>query len=101
MIYGLFGLASDFEELDIQADYKKSCTEVYIDVARKLIKHGHVDLLAMSQDPKTLTSADGIHLPSWVPDWTGTILKPCEKISEFNIFFSASGNNRVIIVEIH
>lgn len=101
MIYGLFGLASDFEELDIQADYKESCTEVYTDVARKLIKHGHVDLLAMSQDPKTLTSADGIHLPSWVPDWTGTILKPCGEVSELSTPFSASGTSRVAVVETH
>jgi hypothetical protein len=99
MVYGLFGLSSDFEELKIEPDYKKSCTDVYTDVARKLIKHGHVDLLALSQESKTLTSEDGIHLPSWVPDWTGTILISPEEVSKVSTPFSASGTSRVTVVE--
>ena len=98
-IYGLLGLANDLEQLQIKVNYKRSCIESYTDVAAKLIEHGHVDLLALSQFPKALESEEvGTQLPSWVPDWTATILKPCGEFSAIGASFKASGTARAAVV---
>jgi len=56
MIYGLPGLANDERDLNIEINYRKLTIEVYAHVARKLIEHGHVDFLALSQFLKALLS---------------------------------------------
>jgi Heterokaryon incompatibility protein (HET) len=78
-IYGLLGVASDATELGMDPklypDYKETNTEeiVYTEVARKLVQHGHLDILTIcrSRDPGTRNA----RLPSWVPDWKNAI--PC------------------------
>ena len=99
IIYGFFGLASDFVELGIQADYERSFIDLYTNVARSFIKQGHVDLLALSQHPETPNPVDGVLLPSWVPDWAGTIMTPFGEVSEFGKPFSASGTSAVAVIE--
>jgi hypothetical protein len=81
MIYRLLGLANDFQELGVEADYEKSCVKIYTDFAKKLIEHSHVDLLSLAQFPKSLESNETTPLPSWVPHWTGLIRKPCGELS--------------------
>jgi Heterokaryon incompatibility protein (HET) len=91
-IFGMLGLASDTDQLDIRPDYSKSCQAVYTDVARNLLQHGHTDILALSQFPKRHPN-----LPTWVPDWTTTIQVPCGECV-FDARFSASGQISVCSV---
>ncbi|KAH8592030.1 heterokaryon incompatibility protein-domain-containing protein [Bisporella sp. PMI_857] len=99
MIFGFFGLASDVDELGIKVDYGKSCVDLFAEVGRELVKQGYVDILALSQEPKVLSSEDGRRLPSWAPDWTGIIIKPKGEVSEFSRPFSASGSTQASGVE--
>jgi hypothetical protein len=104
-VFALLGIAKDTEALGIHPDYRKSCQEVYSNLARTLIRNGHVELLSLCEFPKQI---DG--LPSWVHDWsskscrsplqeraldrrarpTTTILEPK---------FSASGTNQTTSLE--
>jgi hypothetical protein len=86
-IFGMLGLASDTDQLQIRPDYSKSktCEAVYTDAARALFQNGHTDVLALSQFPKQYSN-----LPTWVPDWTTTIQEPCGLYLS-NAYFSASG----------
>ena len=68
-IFGMLGLASDTDKLEIRPDYSKPCKEVHVNAARTLLQHGHTDVLVFSQFPK--------HYSDWVPDWTTTIQEPC------------------------
>ncbi len=72
-IYGLLGLADDVLTLGVVPDYSLQWTDVYIEVARKLIQAGHVDIIALCQK-KTLNLSDG--MPSWTPDWRAGIEEP-------------------------
>lgn len=67
-IYGLFGLATDSEQLGILPDYEKSILEVYEDTSRKLIAAGETSILSWCQQS---TRMEG--LPSWVPDFASDI----------------------------
>jgi hypothetical protein len=100
MVFGLLGLADDVAEMGIKADYNKTCVEVYTDLARKLIEHGHIDTLALSQDPKSLPPDKGVYLPSWVPDWSGSIQKQSGETPEKGTPFRAHGTTRVSIIKI-
>jgi hypothetical protein len=62
-IYSMLGLAIDADELGITADYSKGCREIYINIARALLKQGNLDILAMCR-----SRGDVPNLPSWVPD---------------------------------
>lgn len=72
-IYGLLGLVGNEEKLGIKPDYEKRWQEVYVEVARLLIDHGHVDVLALCQ--KNLNNSEKDDLPSWTPDWCKDILE--------------------------
>jgi hypothetical protein len=94
-VYGLLGLAEDIAALDIRPDYSIKWQNVYTDVTRKLIKAGHVDILALCQK-KTFNLLD--KMPSWVPDWRagieGQIQEPFVAIgAAIAQPFSASGKN--------
>ena len=65
-IFGLLGLLDDKEKLGILPDYSKEWPDIYTDVAKKLIEKGHVDALALCQNPEFNSNAS---MPSWVPDW--------------------------------
>jgi len=67
-IYGLLPVADDADALAIELNYGKDTTEVFVDFAMAYLKVGDLDLMACSQLPKPLPG-----LPSWVPDWTGSI----------------------------
>jgi hypothetical protein len=92
-IYGLLGLASDAEELNIVPNYSDIKSEmetahVLADVTSKLLCHGYVDILAWSQWPKYIE-----HLPSWVPDFR-MINESCSQTKAAKIF-SASGDSEM------
>jgi hypothetical protein len=88
-IYGLLGLASDKNMLNIRPDYSKTLVESYTNVARTLIQHGFTDILAWCQGSKKLKD-----LPSWVPDFSTPIRDPCGVTQKFGLF-SASGQRGV------
>jgi hypothetical protein len=93
-IFGLLGLAGDVESLGILPNYLKSCREVYIDTARRVIQSGRVNILSMSQFPKGPEA-----LPTWVPDWSAPIQKPYGDFSSQRDYFSASGVGSVLVIE--
>lgn len=73
-IYGLLGLASDWEKLGIRPDYAETTTtaKVLTQAARTIIERtASVCLLRFAQFPKHNVEDDkaGVPLPSWVPDW--------------------------------
>jgi hypothetical protein len=77
-VYAILGLAKDGQFLNIKVDYQKPCAEVYTDAAAAMLKAGHFDILALNQFPKGENFEDKKPiLPSWVPDWTSRIQRPC------------------------
>lgn len=61
-VYGLLGLASDFESLDITPNYAQSVEDVYTEAATKILAKGDLIYLQLCKyDPHSA-------LPSWVPD---------------------------------
>jgi hypothetical protein len=53
MIYGHFGIASDAlsEQLGLQVDYNKSCSDLYADIAQYFIKRdGDYRMLGFIED---------------------------------------------------
>ncbi|KAF5878889.1 putative heterokaryon incompatibility protein [Botrytis fragariae] len=96
-IYGLLGMASDAQSLNIQPIYTnidsdEETVQIFTSVSRKLLVQNNGDLLAWNQQPKTLEG-----LPSWAPDFTNTLLEPsCE--TKKAALFSASGQSELSIV---
>lgn len=65
-VLGLLGMASDTEELNIHADYSKSCQVTYTDLARGFLEaQEDLQILSRCKFPKQQSN-----LPSWVPDWS-------------------------------
>ncbi|CAD6447755.1 cf9b8c6c-2e22-4f7d-ae71-1c3655b0a70b [Sclerotinia trifoliorum] len=95
-IYGLLGMASDASLLNIQPIYTNvdsddETVKIFTSVSRILLEHGNVDILAWCQQLKSLAG-----LPSWVPDFTSTLLEPsCE--TKRAALFSASGQSSLYI----
>lgn len=87
-IFGLLGIAEDAKMIGLRPDYHKSCLEIYTDIARKLIQAGYVDILALSQFPKTVFG-----LPSWVPDWASSINEPIGDV-HWRLIFKKSGESK-------
>jgi hypothetical protein len=78
MIYAHLGVVSDslFGHLELEVDYSKSCSELFIDVTRYFLKrYKDYRILSHVEDVDPLKRRQG--LPSWVPDWTSTkVLDP-------------------------
>ncbi|RYP39736.1 hypothetical protein DL767_002117 [Monosporascus sp. MG133] len=65
-VYGLLGMAADIAELGIAPDYSKTPGEVFEQVARSLIKRGHLDILKWCRSRR-------VQPPTWVPDFSNNI----------------------------
>jgi hypothetical protein len=91
-IFALLGVANDMEKLGLVPDYDqaKSCSEIYTQAARAIIKSGQVDLLSLSQ-----SEGKQKDVPSWVPDWRADwILRPCGQLpwdTAFKAFTTPEG----------
>ena len=67
-VFGVLGIATDLELLGLEADYTKSCLEVYMSVAEAMIcKQGEFGLLFLCGNMKARMTG----LPSWAVDWSG------------------------------
>jgi hypothetical protein len=88
LVFGLLGMAEDAEALGVLPDYDhmKSCSEVFINVARAITSGGHVDLLSLSQNRDRKTD-----VPSWVPEWRERIIRPCGQLP-WDTSFNACGS---------
>lgn len=85
-VYGLLGVASDAQVLNIRPDYSNNTktTMILTQIARTLIQNGHepLEVLGWAQFPKrgVTEMEDGVDehfpLPSWVPDWHNGLLSP-------------------------
>ncbi|TVY15876.1 Heterokaryon incompatibility protein 6, OR allele [Lachnellula arida] len=64
-VFALLGIAGDAEALGLHPDYRKSCEEVYTELALTLIRNGYHDPLSLSDSSRHITG-----LPSWAPDWS-------------------------------
>ncbi|KIM93760.1 hypothetical protein OIDMADRAFT_61399 [Oidiodendron maius Zn] len=76
-IYVLLGISEDAELLGITPDYSvgRTVEELYIDVAKALLKQGHMEILTLCRSD--LKNQDRMaKLPSWVPNWTAPIRTP-------------------------
>ncbi|KAH7119998.1 heterokaryon incompatibility protein-domain-containing protein [Dendryphion nanum] len=75
-VYGLLSLMDDPTRSLIQVDYSKTAEELYTEVAVAHIKDEcTLDLLIhVGHDIKS-NSASSLILPSWVPDWSKTVMK--------------------------
>jgi hypothetical protein len=104
-VFALLGIGKDTEALGLHPDYRKSCQEVYSNLARRLIHNGYVELLSLCEFPKQING-----LPSWVHDWSAKSYRsplqqrsldrrarPITTILEPR--FSASGTNQTISLE--
>ncbi|PVH74160.1 hypothetical protein DL98DRAFT_605117 [Cadophora sp. DSE1049] len=73
-IYGLLGIASDYDVLKLIAErdalrvipnYVLSCAEIFTEFAMAMMMQGYPSILSLCQSPKSISG-----LPSWVPDWS-------------------------------
>jgi hypothetical protein len=95
IIYGILGLASDNEKLEIEPDYSKNTEQIYTEVTRRLIEHGNILILSWCQHPRSLEG-----MPSWVPDFSSRIRNPCGDERRCKLF-SASGKQQLKKPHIH
>lgn len=103
-IFALLGIATDNETLGLHPDYRKTSDEVYIDLARTFIQHGHIEILSLCEFPKKVPG-----LPSWVHDWSlmsyratlqqRALVRSAKSVSTIlEPRFSASGTSKAMIV---
>lgn len=93
-IYGLLGIASDAEQLNIQIDYKSGFQQVYTNLARTLAQNGNLEVLllcraAYSLDVPYYKATRDDELPSWAPDWTKPMSKPWGGTLEDGLFHAS------------
>ncbi|OWP00762.1 heterokaryon incompatibility protein [Marssonina coronariae] len=90
-IFAVLGLADDASScFSCFPDYSRTCDEVYIEATRRMLKQGHLDILAYCHGPRSPASA----LPSWVPDWRLMTFAPMAYSPWQSVFFSASGHSQ-------
>ncbi|ORY13966.1 heterokaryon incompatibility protein-domain-containing protein [Clohesyomyces aquaticus] len=85
-IYGFIGLVEeDWKRLRLTVSYDWSTQDVFVHVATRFLISGNMDILGLCQRwPKGNASGpstprndnDLSNLPSWVPDWTASIMAP-------------------------
>ena len=88
-IYALLGLDSSDKPLGISPDYTKTTKEAYTAATRAFIARGEVNILAWSQQDKSVHG-----LPTWVPDFSCPIRQPCgenDRMGSEGAIFFASG----------
>jgi hypothetical protein len=102
-IFALCSLAEeDYKVLKIETDYRKSPQEVYADVAHRMIASGEMDILSVCRRQENVSHSTGpFHhlpdLPTWAPDWSAKITKPCFWVlGGRNMDFSASNQTTTI-----
>ncbi|KAK9413749.1 putative Heterokaryon incompatibility domain-containing protein [Seiridium unicorne] len=65
LVYGVLGVATDMNALEITADYEKTVAQVFTEATAAILLHDQSYTLDYCKFPK-----DTPNLPSWVPDWT-------------------------------
>ncbi|TPX18042.1 uncharacterized protein E0L32_011861 [Thyridium curvatum] len=87
-IFALLGLASDATLLEITPDYSPDTTsaDIYTTTARKIIDGGNIDILSLAQHREHRED-----IPSWVPDWSKEILRPCGQLPWDSSFDVSAG----------
>ncbi|KAH7117131.1 hypothetical protein B0J11DRAFT_510135 [Dendryphion nanum] len=96
-IWGVLGLAVDAEQLGIKPNYamKNRPDLVFTRTAKAVLEQDGLDLIALSQFPKPVKN-----LPSWVPDWTATIIPSfASPLDESTDQFTASGTSILELVK--
>ncbi|KAK3373047.1 heterokaryon incompatibility protein-domain-containing protein [Lasiosphaeria ovina] len=67
-VYGLFGLAADYEEGEIEVDYSQSTMQVYASLFQHFIrKHDSLVFLCSGERDGVENSFVGVRVPSWLP----------------------------------
>lgn len=91
MVYGLAALANSRSEYKMSIDYSLSASKIYIDLAKKELKHCKtLEILTRVQSGSNLPG-----LPSWVPDWSRSDVHSfLYTIKEPQYAFSASGDSK-------
>lgn len=82
-VYGVLGLATDWEELGFKPNMSRSLEDTYTDITKRTIqksvsdaeKMGGINFMSLVSFPKSITE-----LPSWVPDFSR--LKEISTLSE-------------------
>ncbi|MCJ1447425.1 MAG: hypothetical protein MMC23_007936 [Stictis urceolatum] len=77
-IFAIMWMASDVHKLEIRPDYRATCQEVYVHTTMRLLLQGHLKVLAFCQFPHALRG-----LPTWVADWSRTLLAPLQPRDRF------------------
>jgi hypothetical protein len=70
-VFAMLNLATDRDRFPEFPDYNMTAAQVYFIIAQRLLELGYHNMLAYNQFPKHMAS-----LPSWVPDWSGSISAP-------------------------
>ncbi|KAH7369228.1 heterokaryon incompatibility protein-domain-containing protein [Plectosphaerella cucumerina] len=70
-IFAMLNLAADRDRFPEFPDYSMTAAQAYTVTAQRLLELGYHSLLAFNQFPKRMAT-----LPSWVPDWSGSITEP-------------------------
>ncbi|GAP82871.1 putative HET-6OR heterokaryon incompatibility protein [Rosellinia necatrix] len=92
-IFALLGLSRDSSTLGISVNYDLTTQDCFIQAAKALLRQGHMRLLWLSSQPKTVEG-----LPSWVPDWSCEwdfsycILAYCKRDIRWDLPGSDDGN---------
>ncbi|KAM7211457.1 HET domain containing protein [Rhypophila decipiens] len=69
-VYAFLSMAKDHEKIAITPDYGLPASDVYIDIATRILRMGEsLDILSSVRPDKA------IDLPSWVPDWSSFNMK--------------------------
>lgn len=96
-IFGLSALTKS-ELTDVQAlqpDYNVNTTELYIAVAKEIIRQSsNLNLLSV---PRRISGVGPTNLPTWVPDWSNTRITAPLGLANYNdineLDFAASGSS--------